>query len=64
MFIANIIDALNNRDEIAVMRSKKQRFNPLDETSGLTKTSIKTFNIAGLPAIVVIFGLFVWLRRT
>ena len=63
MFIANIIDALNNRDEIAVMRSKKQRFNPLDETSGLTKTSIKTFNIAGLPAIVVIFGLFVWLRR-
>jgi len=63
MFILNIIDALNNRDDIAVMRSKEQRFNPLGDSSTFTKTFIKTFNIAGLPVLVVLFGFFVWLRR-
>ncbi|MBN1932611.1 MAG: Gldg family protein [Desulfobacterales bacterium] len=63
MFIMNILDALNNREDIAAMRSKEQRFNPLDDTGGLTKTFTKTFNIAGLPVLVVFFGFFVWLRR-
>ena len=63
MFIMNIIDALNYREDIAVMRSKEQRFNPLHESDALTKTFIKTFNIAGLPVLVVLFGFFVWIRR-
>jgi ABC-type uncharacterized transport system involved in gliding motility auxiliary subunit len=63
MFILNTLDALNKRQDIAVMRSKEQRFNPLVETSTFAKTFIKTFNIAGLPALVVLFGLFVWMRR-
>jgi ABC-type uncharacterized transport system involved in gliding motility auxiliary subunit len=63
MFIMNIIDYLNGREDIAVMRSKTQRFNPLDDTHAKAKTFVKTFNIAGLPIIVVVFGLGVWLRR-
>jgi len=62
-FIMNVIDYLNDREDIAVMRGKEQRFNPLDDTQAGTKTFIKTFNIAGLPVLVVIFGLLVWFRR-
>lgn len=63
VFVMNVLDYLNNREQIAVMRSKEQRFNPLQESAAGTKTFIKSFNIAGLPVLVVIFGLFVLLRR-
>ena len=63
VFVMNVLDYLNNREEIAVMRSKEQRFNPLQESAAGTKTFLKSFNIAGLPILVVIFGLFVLLRR-
>ena len=63
VFVMNVLDYLNNREEIAVMRSKEQRFNPLQETEAGTKTFLKSFNIAGLPILVVIFGLFVFLKR-
>ena len=62
-FIMNVIDYLNGRDDIAVMRGKEQRFNPLEDTQAGTKTFVKAFNIAGLPILVVIFGLGVWFRR-
>ena len=63
MFIMNIMDYLNNREDIAIMRSKEQRFNPLSETGGGVKTFVKSFNIVGLPVLVVLFGLLVWFRR-
>ena len=62
-FILNTIDYLNGREDIAVMRAKVQRFNPVEETQGATKTFVKAANIAGLPVLVVIFGLGVWFRR-
>jgi len=46
-----------------VMRSKEQRFNPLGETGSALKTAVKALNIAGLPMMVVLFGLLVWGRR-
>ena len=62
-FVLNLIDSLNYREGIAVMRSKTQAYNPLSDTSVMTKNSIKLFNIAGLPVLTVIFGLIVlWLR--
>ena len=62
-FVMNIIDYLNNREDNAMMRSKTQRFNPLKEVTPGTRTMIKTANIAGLPALVIIGGLIVWGRR-
>lgn len=63
LFVLNTIDALNDREDVAVMHSKIQQFNPLEETGAGTKAFIKTFNMAGLPALVVAFGLLVWWRR-
>ena len=62
-YILNVIDFLNNRQDIAVMRSKEQRFNPLEDTGGGTKTFVKSFNIVALPILVNLFGLLVWFRR-
>jgi len=63
LFILNVLDALNQREDIAEMRSKEQRFNPLGDTNPFEKTFIKTFNIVGLPVLVILFGLFIWMRR-
>ena len=63
MFVLNVFDYLNGREDIAVMRGKEQLFNPLEDTGAGTKTFTKAFNIAGLPILVVVFGLGVWLRR-
>ena len=60
----NMIDYLNGRGDIAVMRSKTQRFNPLHDIAPASKTAIKTINIAGLPVLVVIAGVIVWGRRS
>jgi ABC-type uncharacterized transport system involved in gliding motility auxiliary subunit len=62
-YILNVIDYLNDREDIAVMRGKQQRFNPLNDAKAGTKTFIKTLNIIGLPALVVLFGIAVWFRR-
>jgi len=62
-FILNVVDHLNGEDSIAQMRSKQQTLNPVGETSALAKVIIKTFNIAGLPVLVVLFGLLILFRR-
>ena len=63
MLVMNLVDYLNNREGIAVMRSKEQRFNPLDDVGAGMRTFVKSFNIVGLPVLVVVFGLFVLFRR-
>ncbi len=63
-FVINVIDYLNGRGDIAVMRSKTQRFNPLKEISPGARATIKTANIAGLPVLVIIAGIIVWGRRS
>lgn len=64
MFVLNTVDYLNGNEDIAVMRSKEQRFNPLRDTQPGTKTFVKTFNVIGLPLLVFVFGLIVWARRS
>jgi ABC-type uncharacterized transport system involved in gliding motility auxiliary subunit len=63
IFVMNVIDHLNQRTDIAVMRSKEQRFDPLRDTDAGTKTFVKSFMIAGLPLLTALFGLGVWFRR-
>lgn len=63
-FIINTVDYLNNREDIAVMRSKVQRFNPLKkDISPFAKVFAKIFNIWGLPALLILMGMFIWGRR-
>jgi ABC-type uncharacterized transport system involved in gliding motility auxiliary subunit len=62
-FVLNVIDYMNGRGDNAVMRTKAQRFNPLQEVTPGTRAFIKTANIAGLPVLVIIAGLIVWFRR-
>jgi gliding motility-associatede transport system auxiliary component len=64
IFVMNILDYLNDQAAIAKMRSKQQRFTPLNDTGGIIKTAVKTINIVGLPVMVVLFGLAVWAKRT
>ena len=63
MLVMNLVDYLNNREGIAVMRSKEQRFNPLDDVGAGMCTFVKSFNIVGLPVMVAVFGLIVLFRR-
>jgi ABC-2 type transport system permease protein len=63
MFVLNVIDALNGHESLAAMRSKAQSFNPLKETEPAARTVIKAINIVGLPILVVLLGLIVWIRR-
>jgi ABC-type uncharacterized transport system involved in gliding motility auxiliary subunit len=63
MLVMNLVDYLNNREGIAIMRSKEQRFNPLDDVGAGMRTFVKSFNIVGLPVIVAVFGLIVLFRR-
>ena len=63
MLVMNLVDYLNNREGVAVMRSKEQRFNPLDDVGAGLRAFVKSFTIVGLPIVVVVFGLIVMVRR-
>ncbi|MGE5344001.1 MAG: Gldg family protein [Candidatus Omnitrophota bacterium] len=63
LFVLNAFDYLNNREDIAVMRSKNQKFNPIEDTKPFTKMAIKIFNIGGLPALFIALGIVLWIRR-
>jgi ABC-type uncharacterized transport system involved in gliding motility auxiliary subunit len=62
-FLLNIVDYLNNQQDIAVMRSKNQKFNPIKDTKPGTRTFAKIVNIGGLPLLCILFGIFIWFRR-
>jgi ABC-2 type transport system permease protein len=62
-FIFNVIDHLNGNDETAAMRSKQQTLNPLTPTTPVVRAMVKTVNIAGLPFLVILFGVGVWGAR-
>jgi ABC-type uncharacterized transport system involved in gliding motility auxiliary subunit len=63
LFLLNLLDFLNNREDVARMRGKRQRLNLMGEIKGGTKTFVKTFNIVGLPILVVLAGILIWIKR-
>lgn len=63
MFILNMVDHLNGDDDIATLRTKQQMLNPIAQTTPFDRGFIKAVNIAGLPTLVVLFGLGVFLKR-
>jgi ABC-2 type transport system permease protein len=64
VFLMNTLDYLNNREDNAVMRGKNQWFNPLkSDIKPAARTRVKIFNIGGLPALFILFGIMVWIYR-
>jgi len=63
LFLLNILDVMNDQEERAEIRVKGGGIAPIEETSARRRTFIKVFNIAGLPALVVLAGALVWLYR-
>ena len=64
LFFTNLFDYLNDREDYAIMRTKGVNYVPINEnTAPQTKSFIKTFNIAVLPALVVLAGVLVWTGR-
>jgi ABC-type uncharacterized transport system involved in gliding motility auxiliary subunit len=61
LFVQNTIDFMNGREGVAEMRAKGARFRPLDETTPFVRALTKYLNIAGLPMLVILAGLVVWL---
>jgi ABC-2 type transport system permease protein len=64
LFILNLFDYLNGREDNAIMRTKGVSYVPLKDTTPQLRSFIKTFNIAILPVLVVIAGLLVLAGRT
>jgi len=63
VFLLNTLDYLNNKEDMAVMRSKNQTFNPLRDTQAVTRTFFKMVNIAGLPILFILSGFGIFVRR-
>ncbi|HNY65039.1 MAG TPA: Gldg family protein [Deltaproteobacteria bacterium] len=62
-FVMNMLDVLNDRVDISLLRSKTLTINPLDDIQARSKMFIKYFNIAGVPALIAAVGLLAWVRR-
>jgi ABC-2 type transport system permease protein len=64
VFLLNLLDELAGREDYAIMRTKGQSYIPLDETTVGFRNFMKLFNIAGLPTLIIIIGIGVWLARS
>ena len=63
IFLLNLFDELAGRRDYAIMRTKGESFTPLDETTVGFRNFMKLFNIAGLPILVALAGIAIWLAR-
>lgn len=63
--VSNVIDYCNGKEDYAAMRSKLQLINPLDETkiTNSVKNFTIIFNIVGLPILVALCGILVFVLR-
>ena len=64
LFVRNIIDYLNGNEYIPEMKTKSLDFNPLEKTSNTSRLVYKSINIAGVPILIIIMGLFMWRKRS
>ena len=63
VFLMNVLDHLNGRGDMAVMRGKDQKLNPIQPASPTTRMALKVFNVGGIPVAIIILGLMVWAGR-
>ena len=63
LFLENVVDYMNGKEDLCSMRTKGLSLNPLHVTSGPVANFAKYFNEAGLAVLVALAGLIVFLLR-
>lgn len=63
MFVMNVLDVLNGSEDFARMRSRGIAYSILTEGNVLMQDLAKYLNIFGIPLVVVICGIIVWVLR-
>ncbi|MBQ1591507.1 MAG: GldG family protein, partial [Treponema sp.] len=63
LFLENVVDYMNGKEDLCSMRTKGLSLNPLHVTSGPVANFAKYFNEAGLAVLVAFAGLIVFLLR-
>ena len=61
VFALNVVDYLSGREGFAELRGKGSTVSLLKEVKPAIRSFVKGFNVAGLPVLVVLSGLGVWL---
>ena len=59
----SMVDAMAGNDYVPEMQSKSLAYNPIEKTDDDARFVMKTVNIAGVPIIVILLGLFMWRYR-
>ncbi len=62
-FLHSLVDYFSGNIFVPEMKSKSLEYNPLEKTGERKRFVLKTINIAGVPVLVIIMGLFVWRGR-
>ena len=62
-FVLNLLDWMLLDDAMLSIRTRGLTVAPLDEVSDATRNAMKYFNMLGLPAALVVFGLVRWRIR-
>jgi len=63
IMIHSLVDYLSGNYYVSEMKSKSIDYNPLDKISEDSRFTLKVVNIAGVPILVIIFGLITLRRR-
>ncbi len=63
VFLMNLADWMTQEKGLIAIRSRGATVRTLEPVGDSTKTMIKYLNIAGMPLLVVIFGIFRWQYR-
>ena len=58
----NMVDYMTGNYFIPEMQNKRLSYNPLDEVDETMRLVFKVFNMAGVPFLILFFGIFTWRR--
>jgi ABC-type uncharacterized transport system involved in gliding motility auxiliary subunit len=63
IFVRNCVDYLGGKEDLIDMRTKGLSLNTLSKSTPVARAVARSLNMYGLPALVVLAGLFAWRMR-
>lgn len=63
LFLTNMVDFTNGHPQNPEMRTKRLEYAPIKKLGDAERVIYKTFNLGGVPLLVILAGLFIWKRR-